>query len=62
MTVASDLLTAVRRLACSEYLTNAEADHLCRSVGVASNKYATLPPTRTVSVVDVAIHLASKGV
>lgn len=62
MSVASDLLNAVRRLAGSDTVTNAEADRLCRSVGVHDNRFATLAPDRTVSVVDVAVHLANRGV
>jgi len=62
ITVAGDLLNAVRRLAGGDTVTNYEADRLCQSVGVTENKYARLSPKNTVSVIDVAIYLASKGV
>jgi len=62
LAVATDLLNAVRRLAGGDTVTNAEADRLCRSVGLTENKYVTLSPQRSVSVVDVAIHIANNGV
>ena len=62
LSVASDLLNAVRLLAGSDTVTNTEADRLCQSVGLAENKYARLSASQSVSVVDVAIYIASNGV
>lgn len=62
MTVASDLLNAVRRLAGGDTVTPDEADRLCRSVGVTDSKYARQSARQAVNVVDLAIYLANRGV